>query len=127
MPTGSDPTRALYAISVAAQLTGIHPQSIRSYEDHGLVVPARTHGGTRRYSDQDITRLQRINGLLGHGLNLAGIEAVLALEATNRALREEIAELQSKVAAGDTALPRVKVRGRSPARRGHQEAQTRES
>ena len=126
MPTGPDPTRALYAISVAAQLTGIHPQSIRSYEDHGLVVPARTDGGTRRYSDQDITRLQRINGLLGHGLNLAGIEAVLALEATNRALREEIAELHSKVDADGAAPPRVKVRGRSPARRGHQEAQTRE-
>ena len=97
MTTGADPTRALYAISVAAQLTGLHPQSIRSYEDHGLLDPARTGGGTRRYSDLDITRLHRISGLLGDGLNLAGIGAVLALEASNAALRDEIAELQSKM------------------------------
>ena len=96
MTAEPDPTRALYAISVAAQLTGLHPQSIRSYEDHGLVEPARTDGGTRRYSDHDITRLHRINGLLGDGLNLAGVEAVLALEATNRALRDEIAELHAQ-------------------------------
>ena len=94
-----DPTRALYAISVAAQLTGLHPQSIRSYEDHGLVEPARSAGGTRRYSDADITRLSRIGGLLGDGLNLAGIEAVLALEASNLALREELAGLRA--AAGE--------------------------
>jgi MerR family transcriptional regulator/heat shock protein HspR len=93
-----DPTRALYAISVAAQLTGLHPQSIRSYEDHGLVEPARTAGGTRRYSERDIVALNRISGLLDEGLNLAGVEAVLALEATNRALRAEIAELQSAAA-----------------------------
>ena len=98
MATQSDPTRALYAISVAAQLTGLHPQSIRSYEDHGLLEPERTEGGTRRYSDTDISRLHRISGLLGQGLNLAGIEAVLALEATNRALRAEIAELQADAA-----------------------------
>jgi len=90
-----DPTRALYAISVAAALTGLHPQSIRSYEDHGLLEPARTEGGTRRYSDQDIDQLHRISGLLGDGLNLAGVEAVLALEATTRALREEIAQLRA--------------------------------
>jgi MerR family transcriptional regulator/heat shock protein HspR len=95
MRADADPTRALYAISVAAQLTGIHPQSIRSYEDHGLVDPARTTGGTRQYSDNDIARLNRITGLLGDGLNLAGIEAVLALEATNEALRAQIADLQS--------------------------------
>ena len=92
-----DPTRGLYAISVAAELTGLHPQSIRSYEDHGLVVPARTDGGTRRYSDQDITQLRRISGLLDGGLNLAGVEAVLALEAVNQALRAEIATLQARL------------------------------
>ena len=96
MPNEPDPTRALYAISVAAQLTGLHPQSIRSYEDHGLVDPARSDGGTRRYSDHDIHRLNQISGLLGEGLNLAGVEAVLALEATNRTLRDEIAALQGR-------------------------------
>jgi DNA-binding transcriptional MerR regulator len=97
--TGPDPTRALYAISVAAALTGLHPQSIRSYEEHGLVEPARTDGGTRRYSDADITRLNLISRLLGDGLNLAGIEAVLALEAINRQLRDEIAELRREPTA----------------------------
>lgn len=97
MPSEPDPARALYAISVAAQLTGLHPQSIRSYEDHGLVDPARSDGGTRRYSDHDIHRLNHISGLLGEGLNLAGVEAVLALEATNRTLREEIAALQGRI------------------------------
>ena len=80
--------------------TGLHPQSIRSYEDHGLVEPTRTDGGTRRYSDVDITRLRRISGLLDGGLNLAGVEAVLALEASNQALRAEIAELQSRATDG---------------------------
>ena len=86
----------LYAISVAAQLTGLHPQSIRSYEDHGLVAPARTDGGTRRYSDGDIRRLNRIGGLLGDGLNLAGVELVLVLEAENLRLRAEIEELRER-------------------------------
>jgi len=104
MSPGIDPTRGVYAISVAAELTGLHPQSIRSYEDHGLVVPARTDGGTRRYSDDDITRLTQISGLIGDGLNLAGVEAVLALEATNRALRAEIDELNHRTA--DTEDPR---------------------
>jgi MerR family transcriptional regulator/heat shock protein HspR len=90
-----DPTRGLYAISVAAALTGLHPQSIRSYEDHGLLAPARTVGGTRRYSDRDIGRLNRIGGLLGVGLNLAGIELVLTLEAENSRLRAELDALRS--------------------------------
>ena len=89
-----DPAGGLYAISVAAQLTGMHPQSIRSYEDRGLVTPVRTDGGTRRYSDGDIQRLHRIGGLLGYGLNLAGIELVLGLEAENQRLRDEIEQLR---------------------------------
>lgn len=98
VPPPADPTRAVYAISVAAELTGIHPQSIRSYEEHGLVEPARSAGGTRRYSDLDIARLLRISGLLGDGLNLAGIEAVLVLETLNDALRVEIARLREVLA-----------------------------
>jgi len=99
MRSSPDPTRALYAISVAAELTGINPQSIRTYEDRGLVVPARTGGGTRRYSAQDIGRIERIGDLLGDGLNLAGIELVLALEVENRHLQREIAELRASLAA----------------------------
>jgi MerR family transcriptional regulator/heat shock protein HspR len=99
MSTERDPTSALFAISVAARLTGLHPQSIRSYEDHGLVEPARTAGGTRLYSELDISRLNRISGLLGEGLNLAGVEVVLGLELTNQQLRAEIAELHSREGA----------------------------
>jgi MerR family transcriptional regulator/heat shock protein HspR len=92
--TIADPEHPLYGISVAAQLTGMHPQSIRAYEDRGLLSPARTDGGTRRYSNGDIGRLHRIGGLLGDGLNLAGIEVVLALEAENQRLRAEIDALR---------------------------------
>jgi DNA-binding transcriptional MerR regulator len=89
-----EPPSGRYAISVVAELTGLHPQSIRSYEDRGLLTPARTAGGTRRYSDGDVATLLRISGLLGDGLNLAGVEAVMALEAENRVLRAEIERLR---------------------------------
>jgi DNA-binding transcriptional MerR regulator len=67
------------------------PQALRLYEDRGLVEPARTAGGTRRYSDLDLERIRRIGQLLGAGLNLAGIGRVLALEAENASLRAELA------------------------------------
>ena len=92
----TDQTRAVYAISVVSELTGIQPQSIRSYEQHGLLTPARTDGGTRRYSDSDVGRLRHIGGLLEGGLNLAGVEAVLALEAENKRLRQEIDDLRGR-------------------------------
>src|SRR5436190_22263000 len=71
---------ALYVISVAAELAGVHPQTLRIYERKGLVDPARTGGGSRRYSDEDIARLRRIQDLTNAGLNLAGVKAVMALE-----------------------------------------------
>lgn len=86
------PERGLYSISVAAELTGIGPQTLRLYETKGLVDPARTDGGTRRYSDQDIRRIQRIAELTAIGLNLAGVGLVLELEAENDLLREQLAE-----------------------------------
>ena len=86
------PKHAVYVISVAAELAGVHPQTLRIYERKGLVDPARTSGGSRRYSDEDIDRLRRIQELTNEGLNLAGVQRVLELEQENRRLRAELAE-----------------------------------
>src|SRR6476660_10301273 len=82
--------RGVYGISVAAELVGIDPQSLRLYERRGLLAPARTDGGTRRYSSDDIDRLRRITDLLAAGLNLAGIARVLDLDADNAQLRTRL-------------------------------------
>jgi MerR family transcriptional regulator/heat shock protein HspR len=82
-----DRERAVYAISVAAELVGMGVQNLRSYEARGLVEPQRTTGGTRRYSAADLDRLRRIRDLLEAGLNLVGIGMVLDLEAQNTQLR----------------------------------------
>ena len=71
---------ALYVISIAAELAGVHPQTLRVYERKGLVQPHRTEGNTRRYSEEDITRLRRIQALTNEGLNLAGVMRVIELE-----------------------------------------------
>ncbi|MGI8940013.1 MAG: heat shock protein transcriptional repressor HspR [Iamia sp.] len=86
--------RAVYVISVAAELAGVHPQTLRIYERKGLVDPARTPGGSRRYSDDDIGLLRRISELTDEGLNLAGVQRVLALEAEVRALRAELVQAE---------------------------------
>ena len=80
---------ALYAISVAAELSGTAIQNLRVYERRGLVTPERTEGGTRRYSEEDVERLVRIRELLDAGLNLAGIDKVLELEAEVARLRAQ--------------------------------------
>ena len=85
-----DPTRGVYGISVAAELVGTGVQNLRAYERAGLLEPARTDGGTRRYSAEDLGRLRRIADLLAAGLNLAGIALVLDLEADNAHLRAEL-------------------------------------
>jgi MerR family transcriptional regulator/heat shock protein HspR len=90
---------AVYVISVAAELAGMHPQTLRIYERRGLVQPARTQGGNRRYSDIDIDRLRRISELAAEGMNLEGIRRVMALEAENDRLRAENEELRH-IAAG---------------------------
>jgi DNA-binding transcriptional MerR regulator len=79
--------RGVYAISVAAELTGAGVQNLRAYERRGLVEPSRTAGGTRRYSEHDLTRIRRVTALLGAGLNLAGVALVLQLEDDNARLR----------------------------------------
>ena len=83
-----DRQRALYAISVAAELSGTAIQNLRVYERRGLVEPDRTSGGTRRYSEEDVERLVRIRELLDAGLNLAGVERVLELEEEVDRLRD---------------------------------------
>src|SRR5215510_9956660 len=89
-------TRAVYVISVAAELAGVHPQTLRIYERKGLVDPARTGGGSRRYSDLDIEHLRRIQELTNEGLNLYGVQRVLELEAELARLRHELAEVRRK-------------------------------
>lgn len=82
--------RAIYIISVAAELAGVHPQTLRVYERKGLVQPSRTSGNTRRYSQDDIDRLRRIQELTNEGINLAGVLRVMELE-------DRIEELKSVV------------------------------
>ncbi|HEY1154694.1 MAG TPA: MerR family transcriptional regulator [Arthrobacter sp.] len=89
-------SRALYAISVAAELTGTGQQNIRLYETKGLLTPSRTAGGTRQYSDDDIAVLLRIGELLEEGLNLAGVAKVLQLEAANVKLHRALKRARSR-------------------------------
>jgi hypothetical protein len=77
----ADANRAVYVISVAAELTGMHPQTLRIYERKGLLDPSRTSGGSRRFSDADLSRLRHIQELTATGLNLEGVRRVLELEA----------------------------------------------
>ena len=92
-------TRALYVISVAAELAGVHPQTLRIYERKGLVEPARTSGRSRRYSDEDIELLRRIQELTTEGVTLVGVQRILALEAELRASRQRVTQLQERVDA----------------------------
>ncbi|MBM36186.1 MAG: helix-turn-helix transcriptional regulator [Actinomycetota bacterium] len=94
-----DPARAVYVISVAAELAGVHAQTLRIYERKGLVEPARTPGGSRRYSDVDIALLRRIQELTNEGLNLAGVKRVLDLEHRVLQLEAEMRELQAAASA----------------------------
>ncbi|MEJ3747953.1 MerR family transcriptional regulator [Actinomycetes bacterium KLBMP 9797] len=98
-----DPIRpadqGLYPISVVTELTGIEPHTLRTYERAGLLRPARTEGGTRRYSDTDLVRLRRIATLTGERVNLAGVEQILRLEHEVRTLRQEVARLRAGLPA----------------------------
>jgi MerR family transcriptional regulator/heat shock protein HspR len=90
MAAARDRRQAVFVISVAAELAGVHPQTLRIYERKGLVDPARTGGNSRRYSEHDIERLRRIQALTNEGLNLAGVKRVMELEA-------ELLELQAQL------------------------------
>jgi MerR family transcriptional regulator/heat shock protein HspR len=89
--------RALYVISVAAELAGVHPQTLRIYERKGLVEPQRTTGRSRRYSDRDINRLRRIQELTNEGVSLAGVKRIIALEEELEATRAHVAELVHQI------------------------------
>ncbi len=88
--------RGVYGISVASELTGIDAQTLRLYERRGLLTPARTEGGTRRYSDDDVDRLARISELVGEGVNLAGVAQILHLEHRNSELESDNGQLRSE-------------------------------
>jgi DNA-binding transcriptional MerR regulator len=85
-----DPARGVYGISVAAELVGMGSQTLRLYEQRGLVEPARSAGGTRRYSSEDLERLRRIAELVAAGLNLTGVAMVLDLQDTNARLQANL-------------------------------------
>ena len=89
--------RALYIISVAADLAGVHAQTLRIYERRGLIEPQRTAGGSRRYSDRDIALLHRIQELTNEGVGLSGVRRILALEAELEDADERIATLEAEV------------------------------
>ena len=90
--------RAVYVVSVAAELAGMHPQTLRQYDRLGLVSPARTRGRGRRYSHRDVERLRRIQSLSQEGINLEGIRRILALEARVEELEADNARMRSREA-----------------------------
>lgn len=92
-----DTNHGVFAISVAAQLCGLHPQTLRVYEREGLVDPDRSAGGTRLYSGQDVEKLRQIAALTETGINIAGIRRVLELQEEVRRLKAQVQRLDSKV------------------------------
>lgn len=97
--------RAVYIISVAAELAGVHPQTLRIYERKGLVRPQRTSGNTRRYSEADIDRLRRVQRLTQEGVNLAGAKRIMALEDDLRRMRELLAQLEARLENRPIPMP----------------------
>jgi MerR family transcriptional regulator, heat shock protein HspR len=95
--TMDDNERALYIISVAAELAGVHPQTLRIYERKGLIEPKRTEGRSRRYSDRDIELLQHIQELTNEGVGLAGVKRILELEAALEDAADEIERLRTRI------------------------------
>src|SRR3954454_6466849 len=96
MAAARDRRQAVFVISVAAELAGMHPQTLRIYERKGLLEPARTSGGNRRYSEADLDRLRRITELTEAGLNLAGVKKVLELEAEVARLKDEVVKAREE-------------------------------
>ena len=91
--------RAVFVISVAAELAGMHPQTLRIYERKGLIEPFRTSGGTRRYSQEDIDRLNQIQELTEQGLNLEGVKQVIEYQDQISKLEKRVASLEAKLEA----------------------------
>ena len=102
----------VFAISVVAQLTGMHPQTLRQYDRVGLVTPQRTSGGGRRYSAHDIERLREIQSLSSEGIGLAGVRRILDLERLADDLSVRVAELEHELETARRAL--VQLHQRTP-------------
>ena len=122
-PTASDGSTGVYGITVAAELAGMSVQALRLYERKGLLAPARTGGGVRRYSDTDIARLRRIGSLIAEGINLTGIARVLGLEADNADLHADNEGLRARNAHLRTA--NTTLRSSSTATGNHPSGRTR--
>jgi MerR family transcriptional regulator/heat shock protein HspR len=103
--TRSAADRAVYIISVAAELAGVHPQTLRIYEQKGLVRPYRTSGNTRRYSQADIDRLRHVQRLTQEGVSLAGVKRILAMEEELNRMRARIAQLEVSLEQRPIPMP----------------------
>ncbi|KQH76111.1 MerR family transcriptional regulator [Mycobacterium gordonae] len=116
-PPASD--HGVYGISVAAELSGVAVQSLRLYERYGLLTPARSDGGTRRYSADDLARLRRISALVDAGVNLAGIARILSLEDDNAELSAANSDLRSanRTLRGSVKHSGVQENSKTPARK----------
>jgi len=108
----SEDSKAIYFISVASTLSGIHQQTIRTYEQKGLIKPFRTGGGTRRYSQEDIDKLIQIQNLSQRGINLDGIKIIYEM-------KDKIEELQSKIISLEDEMSTQKVDSRNKEREIH--------
>jgi MerR family transcriptional regulator/heat shock protein HspR len=113
-PDPSSPDAAVFVISVAAELTGLHPQTLRTYERMGLITPGRTGGGGRRYSPRDIDLLREIAQLTSSGIGIEGVRRILELENRLAALASRTEELMAELEATREAL-RQAMSGRRPA------------
>jgi MerR family transcriptional regulator, heat shock protein HspR len=117
MPVPDDPVsrsaRGVYGITVASELSGFDPQTLRLYERRGLITPARTDGGTRRYSDDDLDRLARIGELLDAGVNIAGVLQILNLERRNTELESDNSQLKCENARLQSTEPTARRTTRS--------------
>ena len=109
-PPGADQDTPVFVISVAAQLAGLHAQTLRGYDRLGLVSPGRSAGGGRRYSARDIARLQEVQRLSQHhGVNLAGIKRIIDLENQVDALRSRLAEMAAELEQARAELAAANV------------------
>ena len=109
----SEDSKAIYFISVASTLSGIHQQTIRTYEQKGLIKPFRTGGGTRRYSQEDVDRLIQIQNLSQRGINLDGIKIIYEM-------KEKIEELQRKIISLESEISNQKTESKTKEKEIHQ-------
>jgi len=111
-PQEIDDETGLYVISVASELSGLHPQTLRQYDRLGLVSPNRTEGRNRRYSLRDIASLRMVQRLVGEGINHAGIKRIIELEAAMANMAIEVAQLRIEVDALMADNPPKKLKGK---------------